>query len=133
MASDFYGVDLPDERGDEIHLRPIEAMMERLTALERETAPGAQIRDRRLAGRCRDYTVSLVAILRAKGIPARARIGFGAYFNPGYFEDHQVCEYWNQVQRRWVLVDAQLDDFWHDSSASSRQSRRPPRRVRRGH
>ncbi len=114
VASDFYGVDLPEERSDEIHLRPIEAMIERLMALEAKPLSAPRSADRRLAGRCRDYTVFLVAILRAKGIPARARIGFGAYFNPGYFEDHQVCEYWNQDQQRWVLVDAQLDDVWHD-------------------
>ena len=114
VASDFYGVDLPEERGDEIHLRPIEAMMERLMALDAKPLSTPRSADRRLAGRCRDYTVFLVAILRAKGIPARARIGFGAYFNPGYLEDHQVCEYWNQEQQRWVLVDAQLDDVWHD-------------------
>ena len=114
VASDFYGVDLPEERGDEIHLRPIEAMMERLMALDAKPLSAPRSPDRRLVGRCRDYTVFLVAILRAKGIPARARIGFGAYFNTGYFEDHQVCEYWNQDQQRWVLVDAQLDGVWHD-------------------
>src|SRR5258708_26570766 len=31
-------------------------------------------------------------MLRAKGIAARVRCGFGSYFNPGYFEDHVVCE-----------------------------------------
>jgi hypothetical protein len=114
VASDFYGIDLPEERGDEIHLRPIAAMIERLMALDAKPLSAPRSADRRLAGRCRDYTIFLVSILRAKGIPARARIGFGAYFNPGYFEDHQVCEYWNQDQQRWVLVDAQLDDIWHD-------------------
>lgn len=54
----------------------------------------------------------LVAILCAKGIPARARCGFGSYFNPGYFEDHWVCEYRNAAQARWVLADPQFDDVW---------------------
>ena len=48
-------------------------------------------------------------MLRFKGIPARARCGFGAYFRRGYFEDHWVCEYWNNRRARWVLVDAQID------------------------
>ena len=26
-------------------------------------------------------------------------------------EDHWVCEYWNVNERRWVMVDAQLDAF----------------------
>jgi hypothetical protein len=51
----------------------------------------------------------LSAILREQGVPARSRCGFGAYFTPGKFEDHWVCEYWNAAQARWILVDAQLD------------------------
>jgi len=45
-------------------------------------------------------------------VPARARCGFGAYFRPGWFEDHWVAEYWNAADRRWQLVDAQLDATW---------------------
>jgi hypothetical protein len=54
----------------------------------------------------------LVARLRAKGIAARGRRGFGTYFNPSYFEDHVVCEYWNASDGRWVLVDPQFDEVW---------------------
>jgi hypothetical protein len=35
--------------------------------------------------------------------------GFGAYFTPGKYEDHWVCEYWNADEARWVPVDSQLD------------------------
>jgi hypothetical protein len=56
----------------------------------------------------------LIAMLRAKGIPARARCGFGAYFNPPYFEDHWVCEYWNADEERWILVDPQFDEVWRE-------------------
>ena len=51
----------------------------------------------------------MVAMLRAQGTPARARCGFGGYFNDGLFEDHWVCEYWHAGQQRWLLVDAQID------------------------
>ena len=30
---------------------------------------------------------------------------------PNHYEDHWVAEYWSAAQRRWVLVDAQLDDL----------------------
>jgi hypothetical protein len=48
-------------------------------------------------------------MLRAQGMAARARCGFGAYFEKGKFVDHWVTEYWNEAQKRWVLVDPQLD------------------------
>ena len=59
---------------------------------------------------CRHFAVLLVALLRAKGVPARARCGFGAYFT-SRFEDHWVCEYWDAGAARWVLVDAQIDEL----------------------
>jgi hypothetical protein len=51
-------------------------------------------------------------MLRAKGIPARLRVGFGAYFNPPLFEDHWVCEYWSAQGGRWMLADPQFDEVW---------------------
>jgi transglutaminase-like putative cysteine protease len=43
---------------------------------------------KRLVGVCHHPMLLLVAMLRAQGVPARARSGFGSYFNPGFFEDH---------------------------------------------
>lgn len=51
----------------------------------------------------------LTALLREQGVAARARCGFAAYFTPGKFEDHWVCEYWSAARSRWTLVDPQLD------------------------
>src|SRR5262249_32059076 len=68
--------------------------------------------EKRLVGVCDHFTRCVVAMLRAKRIPARGRYGFGSYFNPGYFEDHSLCEYWNAAQTRWVLVDPQFDEIW---------------------
>src|SRR5262245_53343946 len=51
-------------------------------------------------------------MLRAKRVSARARCGFGAYFNPPYFEDHWVCEYWHAAESRWALADPQFDEVW---------------------
>jgi hypothetical protein len=63
----------------------------------------------RLPVNCRHFTVLMVTMLRAQGTPARARCGFGGYFTDGFFEDHWVCEYWHPGQKRWILVDAQID------------------------
>lgn len=112
VAADFYGFTLPDKRTNEIHLRSIKQMLDQLLALDDQPLSVARPADKRLAGRCRHFMLFLIAMLRAKGIPARARCGFGAYFNPPYFEDHWVCEYWNAAEARWVLVDPQFDEVW---------------------
>ena len=79
-----------------------------LANLDRPLAEHRQAADR-VVGVCRHFSVVATAILRAQGVPARCRVGFGAYFNPGTFEDHWVVEYWNEGQGRWVLADAQID------------------------
>ena len=96
----------------EIHIRPMEKRLDRIMALEDRPLSVARPPDKRIAGRCNSYTLALVSMLRANGVPARSRCGFGAYFNPPKFEDHWVCEYWDADRRRWVLADAQLDAVW---------------------
>ena len=66
----------------------------------------------RVGARCHAFSRVTVAFLRAAGVPARARCGFGTYFRPGWFEDHWVAEYWNAAEARWQMVDAQLDATW---------------------
>ncbi len=108
-----YGVTLTDERRREVHLR---SNAQRLSCLlDRDARPldVARRAEERLASNCRHITVLLVAVLRAQGVAARARCGFGAYFEPGKYGDHWVCEYWNTDERRWQLVDAQIDELQH--------------------
>ena len=59
---------------------------------------------------CRDFSLLICAVLRAKGIPARLRSCFATYLAQNHFEDHWVCEYWNK-EKGWIAVDAQLDDI----------------------
>jgi Transglutaminase-like superfamily len=106
-----YGVALSDERRSESHIRPTKRMLDHLLAHDSQPLSVGRPVDARLVGVCRHFTVLLAAMLRAKGVPARARCGFGAYFNRGHFEDHWVCEYWNAAEARWVLVDAQIDEL----------------------
>lgn len=114
VASDFYGCELSEERQRAIHIRPIEELLDAILALDARPLTMPRPPDRRLAGRCHHYTRLLVAFLRAKGIPARARCGFGAYFNPGYFEDHVLCEHWSEGEQRWVLADPQFDEVFRE-------------------
>jgi hypothetical protein len=55
---------------------------------------------------CRDFALLAVSALREQGVPARLRAGFASYFNPGYWEDHYVCEHHSDGE--WVILDAQL-------------------------
>lgn len=63
----------------------------------------------RVVSICRDFSLLLCSLLRAKGIPARIRCGFATYLVADHFEDHWICEYWNRQESRWIMVDAQLD------------------------
>jgi hypothetical protein len=113
-ASDFYRFAVPQKRKDESHIRSAEKMLDRILALDRRPLVVPRDVEERLVGVCHHFVVLLTAMLRAKGIAARMRYGFGAYFNPGVFEDHSICEYWNAAETRWVLLDPQFDEVWRE-------------------
>ena len=112
VASDFYGFEIPEERRAESHIRSVEQMLERILALDARPLTAARPPDKRLIGVCHHFMLLLLAMMRAHGIPVRGRRGFGSYFNPGFFEDHVVCECWNGAESRWILVDPQFDEVW---------------------
>jgi hypothetical protein len=104
-----YGLKLSPERQGEVQLRSLECRLARMLELDPRPLTEARALENKLVGNCRDFTLLLVSILRHQGVPARARCGFGVYFLPNHYEDHWVAEYWNAAQKRWILVDAQLD------------------------
>jgi Transglutaminase-like superfamily len=104
-----YGLTLSPEQHAQAHLRSVEKILEAIAAQDRKPLPVARPAGERIVGVCRHFTLLHVAMLRAQGVAARARCGFGAYFVERMFIDHWVTEYWNEAQKRWVLVDAQLD------------------------
>ena len=104
-----YGLTLSDEDRASVHIRPVEEWLENITVRDPRPLDVPRPAELRLAADCRHFTVLAVAMLRAQGVPARARCGFGDYFGSSAFEDHWVCEYWNAGQERWILFDAQID------------------------
>jgi hypothetical protein len=104
-----YGIS-PDETQKE-HVQSRHVVNIIRTILEIDPSPQSVARPlaKRFFGNCRDFSVLMAAVLRQKGVSARARCGFGKYFVGGHFIDHWVCEYWDGT--RWVMVDAQLDDL----------------------
>ena len=104
-----YGLTLSPEQHAQAQLRSVEKILETIAEQDRKPLPVARPAGERVVGVCRHFTLLHVAMLRAQGVAARARCGFGAYFVERMFIDHWVTEYWNEAQKRWVLVDAQLD------------------------
>jgi hypothetical protein len=104
-----YGLTLSAEQHAQAHLRSVERILETIVAQDNKPLPVARPAGERVVGVCRHFTLLHVAMLRAQGVAARARCGFGTYFQQGLFIDHWVTEYWNEAGKRWVLVDPQID------------------------
>ncbi len=109
-----YGVTLTPERRASVHVRPGAGLLGRMMAEDSRALTVAREPASRLPGNCLHFTVLAVAMLRAQGTPARARCGFGGYFGSSAFEDHWVCEYWNEAAQRWMLADFQIDEVQRD-------------------
>jgi transglutaminase superfamily protein len=103
-----YGIRVPDERKAELQVRPAAAILAGIFALDPRPLFMGRPAIHRFAGICRHFEVLYLAMLRAHGIPARARRGFGSYFSPN-FEDHELTEVWNVAESRWQRIDPQLD------------------------
>jgi hypothetical protein len=109
--AESYGLKLSEERKTEVQLRTMERRLRRTLELDPSPLGVPRPNEKKIVGNCRDFSVTLASMLQSKGVPARPRCGFGAYFIPNHYEDHWVCEYWNEAEQRWVLVDAQLDEL----------------------
>lgn len=114
VAEPWYGVTLSPEQADAIHERDSAALLRLAHRVDARPLREARPPDRRVGARCHAFSRLTVALLRAAGVPARARCGFGTYFVPGQLEDHWVAEWWDADAGRWRMVDAQLDDEWRE-------------------
>jgi hypothetical protein len=102
-----YGQALTPERQAHSQRRLLDDVLDGIKACD--PAPLADARDPggRGIGVCSHFALLGVGVLRAHGIPARARCGFGMYFTPGKGVDHWVVELWNGA--RWQVADFQVD------------------------
>jgi Transglutaminase-like superfamily len=101
-----YGQTLTPEREAQTHARAAADMLAIVRELDPAPLSVPRTHDREFTGNCRHHSVLASALLRRAGIPARARCGFGLYFD-GTPVDHWVVEYWDGAT--WKLGDAQLD------------------------
>src|SRR5207248_8560265 len=72
------------------HVRAVEKILGDIATRDGRPLSAARATNERQVGVCRHFTLLQVAMLRTQGIPARARCGFGAYFENGKYLDHWV-------------------------------------------
>ena len=124
QSVDHYGVTLSPDQRQEQFLRTIAQRLERIAAVNDKPLTAPWQPKEKQVGVCRDFALMFVSMLREKGIPARMRVGFAEYLNPGPYKiDHWITEYWDEAQQSWVLADAQMDeqfiDLFHIHSITS--------------
>lgn len=110
MWASAYEFEVPEDRLTDLQSRSAVEMTDVIRRLNPGPLSAARPVEERMVGNCRHFSTLSCALLRRAGIPARARCGFGMYFEPGKYVDHWVTEYWNEAEHRWVRIDAQLDD-----------------------
>ncbi|MET9814353.1 transglutaminase-like domain-containing protein [Streptomyces sp. NPDC006355] len=107
QPSDAARLGLPESRIAEKDIRPVSGLLTALTALDPAPLHHPRPPEHRVVGTCRHFATLACAFLRARGIPARARCGFGTYFTEGRGLDHWITEYRHAGERRWVRVDTE--------------------------
>jgi hypothetical protein len=113
FAGEMYDYEVPKERLLEIDTRYVERMLDRIVELDDRPLTEPRPPEKRLVGCCRDFATLFCAIARHQGIPTRTRVGFAAYFTevgPDFNVSHEIVELWDPSERRWRLVDPELDD-----------------------
>lgn len=106
----LFDYEIPEDRLPEVDTRYAEKMLARIVELDDRPLTEERPPEKRLVGCCRDFTVLFLAMARLKGIPARARVGFADYFDPGLNVDHEIVELWASDEERWRLLDPQTSE-----------------------
>jgi hypothetical protein len=116
------GLDLPPDRFTDRERVGAASIVQRVLDLDPSPLISARQPGDRMVGYCYHFAVLHCALLRAKGVPSRARCGFAAYLRDGAWIDHWVVEFWDGDG--WVLIDPDSardglssDDFRHAGSA----------------
>jgi hypothetical protein len=100
------GVVCPAESADDVETRRVPAMLSRILARDPASIATARAPEKRFLGACSHYALLACSALRHHGVPARVRVGFADYFQPGFHDDHWLTEYWNGTY--WRLMDPEL-------------------------
>jgi hypothetical protein len=105
-----YGLDNADYRTVSRNTLPVADRLDTILGNDSQDLRTPRPPGKRAVGTCRDFALMLCSFLRSKSVPSRVRCGFADYFGTPW-EDHWVCEYWDEHARKWLLSDAQLDSL----------------------
>lgn len=108
QPGDATSLGVQSDRLAEKDIRPAARLVEILMALDRAPLHLSRGAAGRVVGTCRHFAVLSCALLRYRGLTARARCGFATYFQPGQGLDHWITEYWHDSDRRWVRIDSEI-------------------------
>jgi hypothetical protein len=95
---------------DGTELRPVRALLDRITALDGRPWSSPRESGRRLVVDCRSLAVLMVAVLREHAVPARARFGFAEYLTPTHWQSHVICEH-AAPDGSWTRTDPDIGRF----------------------
>lgn len=96
------------ERPHDVYTRRIASILARIHSLDSSALTEPRPEENRAIVDCRSFALLLCAILRERGIPARARCGFATYLEETHYQDHWVCEHWSDAEGRWLRTDPDL-------------------------
>ena len=115
-AAKAQGLAFPAERMAHMQTVGAEAILDNVLGLDPAPLGIERPVEQRMVGFCYHFALLHCALLRATGTPARIRCGFAGYFEPRWWMDHWVVEYWDGDG--WLLTDPQIgrsgltdDDF----------------------
>lgn len=110
-AADPTGVSLPPDRLEQRSTRSAQRLLEQILTADPSPLDAPRSAEQRVVGTCRTFTLLATALLRAHGVPARARCGFASYFVADRWVDHWIVEHRAEEIDRWIRVDAEVLDL----------------------
>lgn len=108
---------MPGERRfDIIKYTSVESILDGLQQYDSSGLTLNRKPENRLVLGCQNYALLLASILKYKGVPTRLRYGHASYLIPDFHASHVICEVWNENEKRWMLVDPNVNmiDFSKD-------------------
>lgn len=104
---------VPKEHLHDSNIRAIQKKLKEIIHRDDSSILNLRCNEKLLLGNCRDLSLLMCSVLRNHRIPARLRSGFATFFVPKKYFDHWICEYWNELEKRWVRVDPWMSQIYY--------------------